>query len=84
MKQSKIQLQLSKIYYKQCFISTIYIMSFLSTIVHPSIHVMSIDLKLAPRISLITNFAPLIDIACLINGWQLAKMKKSIPDISLP
>ena len=24
------------------------------------------------------------DINCILNGWQLAKMKKSIPDMSLP
>ena len=31
-----------------------------------------------------TMEVPLQEYDVLINGWQLAKMKKSIPDMSLP
>ena len=30
------------------------------------------------------EWVDLLDIKSHINGWQLAKMKKSIPDMSLP
>ena len=30
------------------------------------------------------NFWWLIKHSCVLNGWQVAKMKKSIPDLSLP
>ena len=39
---------------------------------------------LAQKYTLSNNFKTILISLHLLNGWQLAKMKKSIPDMSLP